>query len=792
MDKRKVVTDIQEDGIAMGKILATLIAVLVVVPCLGKTITVDDDGPATYKTIQAALDNSWRGDVIVVKRGTYREQITFNGRAVTVRSEDPDDPGVVQATVITGASGAAVTFDFNEGDGSVLEGFTVTGRGIQCLGTSPTISKNVIRNCEGAGITGRGGATPTIIGNSIIANRQEGVYGCDGLIQGNTISQNTAGLAFCNGPIQDNIITENTLAGGLYYCNGQIVGNLISGNHAESSGGGLSNCSGDIRNNIIAGNRAGRQGGGLYNCTKSVINNTIVGNIAVDQGGGLSLCSGIVRNNIIAFNNAPLGGGLCGPSNNTYNAFCQNNGGNFGGGSGTGVGDIVTNPQFARDGRWETNGTADSGDDFWVDGDYHVKSQTGRWDPAEEWWMLDSVTSYCIDAGNPSSDWSAELWPHGQRINLGAYGGTPQASMSPSDLGNVADLNHDAQVGPADLKRIGQKWPLVEDLLAEDLSRDGRVNLTDFAILGQNWRSGPPRVIAPIPNPMTWATKPYATGPYTVAMVATTATCTDGTSVEYWFEDYFHPEYNSGWLSFGAGQEPRWQDKDLSAESTYWYRVKARNKGNHMETQWSERAAVQTLQEDLTAPTPNPMTWETEPFRVSAGKVRMVATQASDTSGVEYQFECTSNAAYSSAWQDSRTYEVSSLPKGHYAFEVRARDKSPNHNATSYSKEVSLDLQPPTPDPMKWEIEPYQVNIGGGTFDYCATMKAVEATDDVAGVEYFFQCTTDARYSSAWQTSREYTVKVGRAGQYHRFRVMARDTSPSHNETAYSSELPAQ
>jgi len=783
---------VEEDRRHMEKFFAAIIAVLMVVPCLGTTIIVDDDGPAAYSTIQAALDNSWRGDIIVVKPGTYRERLTFNGRAVTVRSENPDDPGVVQATVITDLAGATVTFDFNEGDSSVLEGFTITGRGIQCLGTSPTISKNVIRNCEDAGITGRGGAAPTITGNSILANRQEGIYGCDGLVQGNTISQNSAGLAFCNGAIQDNIITENTPVGGLYYCNGQITGNVISGNQAESSGGGLSNCAGDIRNNIITGNRAGRQGGGLYNCTKSVTNNTIVGNIAVDQGGGLAQCPGVVRNNIIAFNSAPAGGGIYGPANGTYNAFWQNNGGNFGAGSGSGVGDIVSNPQFARDGRWDTNGTQDASDDFWVDGDYHVKSQTGRWEPAERWWMLDSVTSYCVDAGNPSSDWSAELWPHGQRINLGAYGGTPQASMSPSDLGNVADLNHDLQVGPDDLKLLSGKWALMEDLLAADLNRDGKVNVIDFAILGQSWRSGAPPVSAPIPDPMTWATKPYATGPYTVAMVATTATSTDGTSVEYWFEDFFHPEFNSGWLSFAAGQEPRWEDKDLSANTTYWYRVKARNQGNHMETLWSERSAVQTLQEDTTAPTPDPMTWETEPFRVSAGKIRMVATQASDISGVEYQFECTTHAAYSSGWQDSRTYEVSSLPKGTYTFKVRARDKSPSHSTTAYSSEVTLDLQPPTPDPMTWEIEPKEVNIGGGTFNYHATMKATAATDDAAGVEYFFQCTTEPEFSSAWQISREYTVKVGRAGQYHRFRVMARDTSSSHNETGYSTEVAAK
>ncbi len=776
----------------MGKLLIALMSIVMVAPCLARTIVVDDDRPAAFKSIQEALTNSWQGDVIIVKPGTYREHITFTGRAVTVRSDNPDDPGIVQATVITDSTSPTVTFDFNEGQASVLEGFTITGRGIMCVGTSPTISKNVIRNCESPGITGQNGAAPTITGNMISANRQEGIYSCGGLIQGNTISRNSAGAAFCNGLIRDNIITENGPASGLYFCNGSIIGNVISANRTGDFGGGLYNCVGDIRNNIIAGNRAGHEGGGLYNCTQSISNNTIVGNTAGDKGGGMSECPGSVRNNIIAFNSAPLGGGIFGPVSSTYNAFWQNTGGHLAGAATTGVGDLVTAPQFARDGRWETNDTPDTGDDVWLDGDYHLKSQTGRWDPAENGWMLDGVTSYCIDAGNPSSDWSAELWPHGERINLGAYGGTPQASMSSSDLGNVADLNHDAQVNPADLKRMGQKWPLVQNLLAEDLNRDGKVNLTDFAVLGRQWRCGPPLMIAPIPNPMTWAVKPYATGPYTIVMVATTATSTDGTGVEYWFKDYFHPEYNSGWLSFGPGQEPRWQDKELSPQSTYWYCVKARNKGNRMETQYSESSAAQTLQEDLEPPMPNPMTWETEPFRVAAGKIRMAATAATDNSGVEYQFECTSNSAYSSAWQDSRTYEVSSLPKGHYAFKARARDKSPNRNTTGYSKEVTVDFQPPTPDPMKWEIEPREINIGGGSFNYYATMKAVEATDDTADVEYFFECTTESGFNSGWQKSREYTVKVGRPGQRHRFRVMARDTSSGHNETGYSPEVAAR
>ena len=47
------------------------------------------------------------------------------------------------------------------------------------------------------------------------------------------------------------------------------------------------------------------------------------------------------------------------------------------------------------------------------------------------WTYIDSETSPCIDAGDPSSDYTLEPKPNGDRINMGAYGNTPQASKSP-------------------------------------------------------------------------------------------------------------------------------------------------------------------------------------------------------------------------------------------------------------------------------------------------------------------------------------------------------------------------
>ncbi len=775
----------------MDKLIALLAVFLSFTVCSAKTLTVDDNGPADYQTIQEAINKSWHGDTVVVKPGTYRERVLFNGRRVTLRSEDPDDPTVVQNTVITGQPGASVIFDFGERQDSVLTGFTITGNGILCLATSPTIANNTIRDCSTTGIKGQGGAAPTIIANRILSNKLEGIYSCDGLIQGNAIADNIAGIAFCNGLILDNVISGSLGGGGIYSCDGEIAGNRIVANHAGSYGGGIYSCAGQIHNNIVAGNRADRSGGGLYDCTGAVRNNTIVGNRAVSAGGAMSHCPGPVYNNIIASNAASRAGGIDGPCDNTYNAFWMNQGGNFGSGAATGTGEMVTDPMFVAEGYWNDKGTPDESDDTWVDGDYHVRSQAGRWDQEHGHWATDQTTSHCIDAGKPGTAWQAELWPHGKRANIGAYGGTPQASMSPANAGRPTDLDHNEHVDARDLLRLAENWPLDQELLAEDLNRDNRVDLVDFAILARDWRIAPPPPTPPQPDPMTWATSPYATGPYSIAMVAMTATSTDGTGVEYYFEDFFSPDFNSGWLFFGAGEEPRWEDTGLKPDTLYWYRVKARNRGNQLETGWTQRFGDTTMREDSAAPTPNPMTWATKPYGVSTGVIRMVATTANDDSGVEYQFECSSHPAYTSGWQDSPLYEVTGLPKGHYKFRARARDKSAKHNTTMWSTEVSVDLQPPSPDPMKWESEPKKIQIGTGTWSWHATMTAVEATDESGDVEYYFECTNNSGFSSGWQKERTYTVALGGQHVSAKFRVRARDTSASHNTTGWSSTLPS-
>jgi hypothetical protein len=83
-------------------------------------------------------------------------------------------------------------------------------------------------------------------------------------------------------------------------------------------------------------------------------------------------------------------------------------------------------------GPWPGKGNIDA-DPHFADpdnGDYHLTSRTGRWDPKSQSWVLDKVKSPCVDAGDTSTPINLEPLPNGGVVNIGAYGGTDEASKS--------------------------------------------------------------------------------------------------------------------------------------------------------------------------------------------------------------------------------------------------------------------------------------------------------------------------------------------------------------------------
>jgi hypothetical protein len=89
-------------------------------------------------------------------------------------------------------------------------------------------------------------------------------------------------------------------------------------------------------------------------------------------------------------------------------------------------------------------------------GDYHVRSARGRYWPVYDVWVLDDVTSPCIDAGDPAADFSGEPQPNGGRLNVGAHGGTAYAGRN--DTPFSGDINGDGVFDVKDYEAFMQLW----------------------------------------------------------------------------------------------------------------------------------------------------------------------------------------------------------------------------------------------------------------------------------------------------------------------------------------------
>jgi predicted outer membrane repeat protein len=169
-----------------------------------------------------------------------------------------------------------------------------------------------------------------------------------------------------------------------------------------------------VANCTFAENSATEEGGGVYNnaSTMTMINCTVIRNSATNGGGmykeDIGSLSSLTVINCILWENAPnqivtkIGNAIISYSN-IQNGWLY------------GEGNLAVDPNFAD-----------------IDnGDYHLQSQAERWDPSSRSWVQDKDTSPCIDTGDPDTPVGDEPLPNGGRINMGAYGGTAQASKSP-------------------------------------------------------------------------------------------------------------------------------------------------------------------------------------------------------------------------------------------------------------------------------------------------------------------------------------------------------------------------
>ncbi len=391
---------------------------------------VPDDSP----TIQGAIDMASDGDEIIISPGTYEEfGITFAGKAVTVRSTDPADPGIIASTVVdAGRNGSVFLIDSGEGNGSVLTGLNITGGaapggGVRCDGASPVIERCAfIGNTAGSGFWKYGGgiyctgAAAVIRGCFFTDN--EGDWG-----GGIRISEGSAGL------VEDCIITANS---------------------AFFDGGGIDcfQSSPEVAGCTISNNRAG-YGGGLY-CAESANpvfrNCTFTGNDA-RWGGALyiSVCSPEFYNCVLDNNTGLWGGGV-----HCFTSYPLLENCTITGNAASGAGGALycwgaANPVLVNNILWDNS----PGEVFILTGNAQITYSDVRGGYAGEGNIDVSplfVTYYgfnyllrpgspCVDTGDPSLEddiydshprWPAGF-PDGSRSDMGAYGGPGNGGWIP-------------------------------------------------------------------------------------------------------------------------------------------------------------------------------------------------------------------------------------------------------------------------------------------------------------------------------------------------------------------------
>jgi len=357
--------------------------------------------PADYPTIQEAIDHAPAGGFtheVVIAPGTYEECVVVN-RAIVLRGEDPESSAVSAKTILrppAGSSAPVVTFERAGGTAySFIKGLTITGasagEGAVCVDDRARVG---IYRCIIAGNSCTGvRRKPNSIGATghCIIRDNEGVgiefWYCGGQLARSSILNNSDCGVVVNG-VAPEPITPTSEA------RVRVTRNVIHGNGGSGQGGGVRCTNGAeplILGNTIARNSAGFGAGIASLDSQPTIEDCI---IALNAGASAIGCAGgtpTVRHTCV-FGVGPLFSGMDDPTGTD--------------------GNISADPLFADPDH----------------SDYHLKSQAGRWQRGS--WLNDDVTSPCIDAGDPSAGVGDEPAPNGGRLNMGAYGGTDQASKS--------------------------------------------------------------------------------------------------------------------------------------------------------------------------------------------------------------------------------------------------------------------------------------------------------------------------------------------------------------------------
>jgi len=349
------------------RVLAVLAALAASPAALAGTINV----PADYPTIQQGIDAAVNGDLVLVAKGTFTENIDLKGKLITLQGAGRVGGTGPRTTLINGSNGGpCATCASGETAATIITGFDMRN------GTGTLVNSKL----RGGGMYISNASSPTVIDCGIGFNTADlgaGIYvdkNCNPAFSDSTIANNVTankgtggGVYSLGNPTFDNCrIAENTATngtgGGVYLeksTTAYIINSEIDKNHAFYGGGvhingGTPLITGNLfeENEVVKAPING-EGGGLgvvgkgtplvtnnefrlneahtgagiytYDASPDIVQNLIHDNAASQTssgfgyGGGLAQgkSGGSVQLNQIYFNTAMFGGGLAYRSKST-------------------------------------------------------------------------------------------------------------------------------------------------------------------------------------------------------------------------------------------------------------------------------------------------------------------------------------------------------------------------------------------------------------------------------------------------------------------------------------------
>lgn len=398
--------------------------------------------PDRANTLQEALDAATDHDTVLLLPGEYPAvRLDARGKSLTLTGADPDSRETVDRTMLKGdGRNPVISWTGMPGDGRLEIA------GLSLAGGSPAVVAAGPEN---------GGGRPQVIlrGNRFTANRNKA---------GGAVAATAVSLTLLGNRFEANAAAEQGGAVAAVRCGGLTAeNNAFTGNEAEDGGAlAMVNAAGAevrLRRNVFTGNRA-QNGAALYVSGRSSVqseNNLVATGEAAGNGGGFHLGGEgtfTSRNDTYAGNRAGGAGGAVRAGRDVRsllfrNSICWGNAAPSGtqiavaDGSaltlqfsdiqdalaGGVAGGALTADGFTRGGNFSRDPR------FAGPADWHLASAGGRPD-GNGAWTADVESSPCLDAGSPADAFSREPAPNGNRINMGSYGNTAEASKTPAPV----------------------------------------------------------------------------------------------------------------------------------------------------------------------------------------------------------------------------------------------------------------------------------------------------------------------------------------------------------------------